>query len=298
MTRIFTLNITADTAGKTIKTILKFHYNMSTNLIKKLKTSGGIQVNKSEKHVDYVLEPGDELTLTIYDGKSENIIPINMDLDIIYEDEDILIINKPPKLPTHPSLGHYSDTLANGLMAKYNGDFVFRAVNRLDKDTSGLMVLAKNPYSHDILNRQLHTNSFKRRYCAVVHGNVTHSGTVELPIGRCPDSIIKRCIDSNGQYAKTHYSVIEHCQNASILRLALDTGRTHQIRVHLSAISHPIIGDWLYGTESIYIDRQALHSMELEFAHPVSKQHMSFYAPIPDDMKKCYNIMKRNKNPS
>lgn len=201
------------------------------------------------------------------------------------------MINKPPGMATHTSPGHYGDTLSNGLAAIYGEDFVFRAVNRLDKDTSGLMIAAKNSYAHDLLIRRLHSDDFVREYCALAEGNLTAGGTIELGISRCPGSIIKRCTSPDGQYAKTEYTVLDSSENVSLVKLRLYTGRTHQIRVHLSAIGHPIVGDWLYGRESPFIGRQALHSMNIFLCHPVTNEELAFSAPLPADMAECFKSL-------
>lgn len=289
MERIFDFIVTDKYDGANIKTVLKQHYNMSTALIKSLKLSeNGIIVNGERKHVNAILHTGNKLSLTITEGRSEMIKPIKTEFDIVFEDEDIMIINKPAGIPTHPSVGHYENTLANGLMYYFlskNEERTFHAVNRLDKDTSGLLCVAKNRYAHNQLCEQLHKR-LKRKYIAIVEGAVTEPGTVCAPIARCEEGIIKRCISNDGQYAVTHYQPLKQLGTYTLVELILETGRTHQIRLHMSHIGHPLLGDWLYGTEDkATFPRVALHSSYIGLIHPISRQALEFTAPLPDDMK-------------
>ncbi|MCX7715519.1 MAG: RluA family pseudouridine synthase [Clostridia bacterium] len=277
--------------GIKLKIFLKEHCNMSDNLIKALKREyDGIFVNGRHERVTYVLKRGDMLRLTMYEGTSENIVPANIPIDIIYEDEDIAVVNKQANMPTHPSLGNYENTLANAMMYHWQSkgkQYVFRAVNRLDKDTSGIMVIAKNAYSHAQLCTQIQDGRLRRKYRAIVCGNLETDGTVDAPIKRREESIIERCVAEDGQEAVTHYKIIRKYDGYTLIELELETGRTHQIRVHMSYLGHPIAGDWLYGNENHdLIPRQALHSVWAEFFHPVTGEKMSFYRDIPEDMMK------------
>lgn len=288
MERIFRYTVTDEYNGASIKTVLKRYYCMSSALIKSLKsTENGIAVNGERKHVNFILRKNDLLTLTICEKRSEMIAGVKTDFGIVYEDEDIMIINKPAGIPTHPSIGHFENTLANGLMYYFlsNGEErTFHAVNRLDKDTSGLLCIAKNRYAHNLLCESLHKD-FERKYTAIAEGCITEAGTVCAPIGRCDDGIIKRCITKDGQYAVTHYRPLKSFDSYTLVELRLETGRTHQIRLHMSHIGHPLLGDWLYGTEDkALFPRTALHSSYIKLVHPISKEIMEFTAPLPQDM--------------
>lgn len=290
MERILTTEIDENYDGEKLKTLLKQHFKMSTALISVLKQSNdGICVNGVREHVNYILKKGDKIKLTMREEGSKTITPVKTELDIVYEDEDIIIINKPPHMPTHPSAGHHSDTLANGLayyFAQKGEERVFRAVNRLDKDTSGLMAVAKNKYSHARLCNEITDGSLKRRYTAIVCGDIETDGTVNAPIERSDDSSIKREVRANGQRAVTHYRVLQRFGDYSLLELELETGRTHQIRAHMAHIGHPLLGDWLYGKEdNDLFGRQALHSRYIRFIQPVTGAVLEFKAEIADDMR-------------
>jgi len=287
--RVFEYTIGDKHNGMLIRDFLRSYYNMSLNLITALKRDyDGICVNGEHKRVTHRLAKGEKITITMYDSASENIVPTDLPIDIIYEDEDIAVINKAPHMPTHPSMGNYDNTLANALMhhwKKKGEERVFRAVNRLDKDTSGVMVVAKNMYSHAQMCEQLQDDRLKRKYRAIVCGRIDDDGTVNAPIRRCEESVIKRGVFEDGQEAITHYKVIENYENYTLVELSLETGRTHQIRVHMSYIGHPVLGDWLYGEENhSLIDRYALHSVWAEFYHPVTNEKMTFERDIPEDM--------------
>lgn len=290
MIRIFNYTIDDVYNGVSIKTLLHSRYSMSTALISNLKKyDDGIMINGKRVNVLYKLNKGEVLTLTMHDGVSESITPTDIPLDIIYEDEDIMVINKPPHMPTHPSAGNYENTLANGVIAcwKQRGETgVFRAVNRLDKNTSGVIVIAKNAYTHARMCDELRNNLMKKTYIAIVCGHTDESGTVNAPIGRYREGIIKRCVRSDGRTAITHYKTIMHIGDRySLVKVRPETGRTHQIRVHMAHISHPLAGDFLYGVETHEASRQMLHAYEIGFIHPVTNEHMNFLCDIPHDMR-------------
>lgn len=289
MKRVLKYIIDEEYGGKTVKDFLIRRCRMSGTLIKGLKsTEDGIMVNGERKFVTHTMNRGDELVISIYESESENILPIRMDFTAVYEDEDIIIVEKPPHMPTHPSQGNFSNTLANALMYYWNErgeQHTFRAVNRLDKDTSGLMCVAKNSYAHAVLCDEIKNKILKRRYRAIVCGDVREDGTVDAPIARSGESVIKRCVSAGGQNAVTHYKVKEQLGNYTVLELELETGRTHQIRVHMSHIGHPLLGDWLYGEENHDLfDRQALHSCYIELIHPISGKKITFNSKMPQDM--------------
>lgn len=282
--------VTPEFSGCRVEDVLRTHFFISGSLIKDLKKyPEGLLLNGEHiRTVDQVNE-NDIVTVNIRDIASENIEPVEMELDIIYEDEDILIVNKPAGMPTHPSHEHQLDTLANGVMAHYASmgeTHTFRAVNRLDKDTSGVMCIARNAYSHARLAEQLRDgHRLHRKYLAIVEGIIEDAGTVDAPIARLDGSSLERCVHESGQRAVTHYRPVMTHNGFTLIELELETGRTHQIRVHMAYIGHPLLGDWLYGTEDHELfKRQALHSSFLSLSHPVTCEKMEFAGPLSSDM--------------
>lgn len=242
-----------------------------------------------------LLKTGSCLSVTLPETKcSDQILPVPMELSILFEDEHLMVIDKPAGMPVHPSQGNYDNTLANGIAwyRKQNGEpFVFRAVSRLDRDTSGLILIAKNRLSSCILSDQVSSHEIHREYAAIVCGKTEPSGTVSVPIARKDGSTIERIADfGRGEPAVTHYVRLAYQKDTdlSFLRLLLSTGRTHQIRVHMKFIGHPLPGDFLYCPDYRYIGRQALHSAFLRFTHPVTGETMEFTAPLPEDMKRLF----------
>ncbi len=277
--------VTKDLEGTEIKYILYKNLALSSKLIRKLKTyDDGIMLNNKKATVREKVLAGDVLLLNIRDGGSLNIVPNDIPLDVIYEDEDILAVNKPYNMPTHPSLNHYEGTLANGVMNYYKDmDFVFRAVNRLDRDTTGIVLIAKNRYSSELFCRQIRNGDIQKTYFAIVKGVPENSkGVIEAPIKRKEDSVITRIVADDGQYAKTDYEVIKSENGLSLVKLTPKTGRTHQIRVHMAHIGHPLFGDFIYG-EEVEGERTRLHCGELTFYHPVREEMITLAAPVPDD---------------
>ena len=225
---------------------------------------------------------------------SEKIPPVELPLDIIYEDEDLMVINKPAGMPIHPSMNNYYNSLANSLayyFAQQNCPFVFRCINRLDRDTSGLTIIAKHYVSAGMLSTMIAnktSSSITREYLAIVKGSVLPSeGTITAPLGRKEGSIIERCVDfEKGESAVTHYRVLDEKNGHSLVSLILETGRTHQIRIHMKYLGYPLIGDYLYNLDMEQIQRQALHAWKLSFVHPITGEKMQFTAPLPEDMTK------------
>ena len=219
---------------------------------------------------------------------SDGIIPVSMPLSILYEDEDILVINKPADMPVHPSIGNYTNTLANGVAAYLDAKgehSPFRCINRLDRDTSGALILAKNAFSAAVLSTQMRNRQIRRTYLAVVEGITPPNGTISAPISRVDDSVIERHVDLlHGEPAVTHYERLETKNEHSLLEIHLETGRTHQIRVHMGYIGHPLPADYLYHPKYDCFKRQPLHSLQLEFRHPVTDKSMCLLAPVPEDM--------------
>ncbi|WP_033152852.1 RluA family pseudouridine synthase [Pseudobutyrivibrio ruminis] len=290
MNRTLTYEINSEYAGYSIDKYLKAHGYSSANITAIKKMPNNVVIDGEWVHMNRKLQAGEILTVNISeDDSSEKIPPVKMDLDIVYEDEDIIVINKPAGLPIHPSLNHYEDSLANGLAYYYeaqNKPFIFRCANRLDKNTSGLTVIAKHLVSGNILSTMVKNREFHREYYAIVRGHLDEpEGTIDAPIGRVDDSIITRQVDfENGERAITHYKVIDEKKGHSLISIHLETGRTHQIRVHFQYIGHPLIGDHLYNPDFEYMTRQALHSHKISFIHPITKKAMEFVAPLPDDM--------------
>lgn len=290
MNRIFRVRITPEHSGKEVKFILKKAIGISDALISSLKkTDDGIKVNDKRVFVNHILDEGDILTLNIPDEKSD-IPETDIPLDIIFEDEDIIVINKPRGMPTHPSLNHYEDTLANGLMKYYSGkNFTFRAVTRLDRDTSGVVIIAKNPFSGAILSENMKAGKIKKEYRAVVNGKINPpSGRIDAPIKRKYESMILRCVSPDGKPGITDYETLVVKDGFSLLKLSPVTGRTHQIRVHLSYMGTPIYGDDLYGAPQTG-EPVRLHCRKVILLHPISGEEMAFFAELPDDMKNIIN---------
>lgn len=274
-----------------INQILQNKLSISSRLLYKLIKSQRILLNGNICDTRNHSNVGDTLIVDFnYDEDNSNIVPTKMDLDIIYEDEWLLIVNKPAGVAIHPSILHYSDSLCNGIRFYFDSIGLkkkIRPVNRLDLNTSGLVIFAKCEYIQECLISQMKDNLFKKEYLAICDGIFENKyGTINLPIARKEDSIIERCISDYGQPSITHYEVLKEFGNYSLVRCILETGRTHQIRVHMSAISHPLIGDSLYGSISDLIDRQALHCYKLRFVHPITKNFMDFCGEIPLDFKK------------
>ena len=236
-----------------------------------------------------LLKAGDRLLIRVLEKSSgENIIPVPMKLSVLYEDTDILVVNKPANMPVHPSLGNYENTLANGAAAYFRSKgetCPFRCINRLDRDTSGALILAKNALSASILSGQMRNRMIRRTYLAVVKGITPPGGTISAPIGRQSSSMIQRQVDfTHGESAVTHYQRLDVRHGYSLLEIHLETGRTHQIRVHMGCLGFPLPADYLYYPDYSRFSRQPLHSFQLEFFHPFSGQAMCITAPVPEDI--------------
>ena len=291
MNRTLTYSITGEDATQTIEQYLR-ERGYSSQCIKELKKQwGSILIDGTPQYMRVALKEGSTLSVHIQEeSSSEKIPPVELPLDIIYEDEDLLVINKPADMPIHPSLNNYENSLANALawyFAEQDKPFVFRCINRLDRDTSGLTIIAKHMLSAGILSTMVAERSIHREYLAIVRGMVmSERGTIDAPIGRKGGSIIERQIDYiGGERAVTHYTLKEYKNGHSLLSIHLETGRTHQIRVHMKHIGFPLIGDHLYNPDMEYMTRQALHSHRLQFTHPVTGESMDFIAPLPEDMR-------------
>ena len=285
------ITYTIEENNKTIKQILKERLFISDRLLTFLKKNSLILYNNDKiTNLNILARLNSTVTVDLnFEEDNNNIVPIKMDLKIIYEDEALLIIDKPAGIPVHPSILHYTNSLSNGV--KYYFDSInlkkkIRPVNRLDRNTSGIVIFAKNQYIQECLIHQMQTKEFKKTYLAVVEGHLKKlNGTIDAPITRKENSIIERCVAENGEKSITHYKVLKQNfeKNYDIVECLLETGRTHQIRVHLSYIGQPLIGDTLYGNNSKYISRQALHAYKVEFIHPITNKLTQFTSDLPKD---------------
>ena len=278
--------IESDFDGKEALSLLR-SLGCSGRIITSIKNNEGLLVNGKPFRVTSILRKGDEVVLTLPDSGSAVPNP-NLEVETIYEDEDIIVFNKPPFMPVHESLNHFDDTLANFFAAKCP-DCTYRAINRLDKNTSGLCLIAKNQLSAANLSAA-RGNLPKKKYLAVACGKITGNGEIIQPIARPDPNEIKRAVAPDGQHAHTLYKAVSGNSEFTLLELELLTGRTHQIRVHLAHIGHPLVGDEMYGTPSELISRHALHCSELTFVHPFTKEKITLNAELPDDMKAIVNL--------
>ena len=279
-----------------IKEVLKAHFEISDRLLIKLKKNKKIYLNNTLAYVDKQIKQGDIIKIDMnFEEESENIVPIEMDLNIIFEDNYLLIINKPAGIPVHPSIAHYKNSLSNGVKFYFNTiglNKKIRPVNRLDKDTSGIVIFAKHEYIQELLIKQMKTSIFKKEYQAILTGHLANkNGKIDASIARKDGSIIEREINfETGEKAITYYRVLNEFYindtPLSLVNFLLETGRTHQIRLHSKYLGNPIIGDTLYGEKSNLINRQALHAYKISFIHPISKENIILEIDLPDDMKK------------
>lgn len=281
-----------------VRIFLKQKGFSSHNLVQLKKDPAAVLVNGTPCFMNHVLQPRETLTLHIReDRSSEKIPPVDLPLDIIYEDADLLVINKPAGMPIHPSMNHYYNSMANALayyFEQQNCPFVFRCINRLDRDTSGLTIVAKHSVSAGILSSMIAnkaSSGIMREYLAIVKGSVQPpDGTITAPLGRKEGSVIERTVDfEKGESAITHYKVLEEKNGYSLVSLILETGRTHQIRIHMKYLGYPLIGDYLYNSDMEQIQRQALHAWRLSFRHPITGEALNFTAPLPEDMAAVFS---------
>ena len=282
--------IDEDSAGLRVEQFLRRKRYSGQNLSEIKRMPKSILVNGVHYYMRQELSTGDHLQVRICETQnSEKIPPTKLPLDIIYEDEDLLVLNKPAGMPIHPSLNNYTNSMANALAYYFQSQgkpFIFRCCNRLDRDTSGLTIVSKHLVSGSILSDMTKYREVHREYLAIARGSVTPSeGTIQAPLGRKEGTIIERTVDwEHGEDAVTHYKVVKEANGHSLVSLRLETGRTHQIRIHMKYLGYPLIGDYLYNPDMEYMTRQALHSHHMEFTHPITGEHMIFTAPLPEDM--------------
>lgn len=312
MERRLIYQITEEYGGMEILAFLR-KKGFSRHILSSMKADKqSILLNGERGYGRSVLKSGDILRILVPETEiTEKLIPVKMDLRILYEDEDILVLNKDADIPIHPSIGNYENTLANAVayyFAQKGEPFVYRCINRLDRDTTGALILSKNPYSAAVLSQQMKRREIRRTYLAIVEGIPPQSGTISAPIGRKDGSTIERQVDfENGEKAVTHFerlavtesspkgsSALNGCpQDYSLLELHLETGRTHQIRVHMKYLGYPLPGDYLYHPDYRIINRQPLHSYQIEFRHPVTEKAMLFTAPVPEDFVRAFTCSFR-----
>ena len=294
MERIFEYQITAAEEGRKIGDFLR-EKGYSRHLLRQLKeTEDGLLRNAQPTFTTVALKAGDRIRVRLLEKAegSEAIMPAPLPFEIVYEDEDLLVVNKPADMPIHPSFQNHGNTLADALTWHYQQhgeDLVYRCINRLDRDTTGLLIVAKHLLSASILSDMVGKREIHREYLAIVKGIPPENGTISAPIGRKKGSAILREVNfETGEPAVTHFARLEIRNGLSLVSLKLETGRTHQIRVHMGYIGCPLIGDYLYYPECSRISRQALHSHRLSFLHPITGKALSFTAPLPEDMEKAF----------
>ncbi|SET63018.1 23S rRNA pseudouridine1911/1915/1917 synthase [Paenibacillus sp. NFR01] len=277
--------------------------DVSRSQVQQWIAGGHVQVNGRPVKANYKLSEGDVISVIVPEPEATELVAEDISLEVAYEDSDVIVINKPRGMVVHPAAGHPSGTLVNALMfhckdlSGINGEIRPGIVHRIDKDTSGLIMAAKNDHSHASLAAQLKAHTVTRRYLAIVHGNVSHDqGTVDAPIGRDPhDRKLYTVTEKNSKRSVTHFTVLERFGDTTLLELKLETGRTHQIRVHMKFIGHPLVGDPVYGrSKGITMNGQALHAAVLGFVHPSTGEYLEFSAPLPQDMEDVlFNLRSR-----
>jgi 23S rRNA pseudouridine1911/1915/1917 synthase len=289
-----------DELGRIDKFISDIDKDLSRTTIKKLIEEGQLLINESKIKPSYKVKVGDLIEILEVDFSERVITPTKMDLDIIYEDDDVLVVNKPSGLVVHPAPGHYQDTLVNGLMyhmsslSNLNGDTRPGIVHRIDKDTSGLLMVAKNNRAHMILAEELKKKKTKREYVALVEGIIKNKrGKINAPIGRAKNNRLKMDVSASGKPAITHFEVLDTFENKTLIKCVLETGRTHQIRVHMTYINHPVVGDYIYGLADVSEFGQYLHAKTLGFTHPTTKEYMQFDSDLPKEFNDLLSSLSK-----
>ncbi len=289
--RTLTVTVGPEQEGWRVDAILRRTLGMSGTVVKRVKhIKGGLMLDGEDIYTSYRVRPGQVLEVQVGDRENGITAPREGPLDIVYEDGDVVVINKAAGVPTHPGPTNFYATVGNFLTYRINQQgepYIFRPVNRLDVPTSGLMVVARHAHAHHVLKNLLHTEDFRRGYLAICEGvPQPEQGVIDVPLGPAEDSYLARQADPDGQPSRTHYRVVDTREGRSLVALELETGRTHQIRVHMAHIGHPLTGDFLYGVEDkTVIGRTALHSHWVEFLHPVTGKRLRFEATLPEDMQ-------------
>jgi len=303
--------VSPEEEGFLLKTILQSRMHLSRKLLSRLKlTEQGITVNGQRQYISIRVHEGDVIEVRMQQEESDDILPQDLPISILYEDDHLLVLNKAAGMIVHPTHGHYVNTLANGVVYYWQQkgqSFRFRPIHRLDQETSGTLAVAKNPFVHQQVSEQMQAHQVKKEYIALVHGVMAEDeGTVDEPIDRDPEQPHIRIVTETGYSAVTHYKVERRFKDATMVRLWLETGRTHQIRVHMKHLGHPLLGDKMYKLSSaneaeeaegerlqVYgLDRHALHACTLGFVHPSTKEWMEFHAPLPEDMERCIRLLE------
>lgn len=291
------LKIGTDEAGLTVEEVMKGKMHLSGRMLQKLTRMDGIRLNGRRTMMAKKVGDGDQLEILLFPEEDYGVTPEKIPLVIPYEDEHLLVVDKPAGLAVHPTEPGQMGTLANGLAFHYREKELkikIRHIHRLDKETSGLLLVAKHALSHTLLDEALRERRIKRLYLALVTGRLTEKkGRIDLPIGRDRHHATRRRVSQTGDRAITEYEVIREYPSGSLVQLELKTGRTHQIRVHLSHIGHPLLGDALYGGDAALIRRQALHAAHLSFIHPFTGQELAFNSPLPEDMAKILEMWEK-----
>jgi len=298
---LFSHRVTNEEDGLMVKQVIQRHFPFSRRLLRMCVKEGLITVNGEQRYLTSRVHSGERIELHVVDQANSAIRPEPIEFTVLYEDQDLIVIDKPPGLVVHPTKGYPSGTLVNGLAYYFmqNQDqSSIHPVHRLDKDTSGLMVIAKHPFAHSFLAREFAKKRYQRIYYAIVAGVIQEEqGVIAAPIGMDPNSQIKRRIETGraGKPAITHFSVYERLQGATFVKLQLQTGRTHQIRVHMASIGHPLIGDHLYGDPNDPFPRQALHAAKVKLLHPRKKKWVQWESFFPRDIMKLYAELRMIK---
>lgn len=292
MSRVFSYPITKEAAGQRVLDYLKA-LGYSRNILMQIKgTPGGLLLDGKKPFGTTILMEGSLLTVRLEEQEVSRILPIKLPLSILHEDKDLLIVNKAADTPIHPSHGNHENTLANAAawyFQEKGEPFVYRCINRLDRDTTGALILAKHALCASLLGAQIKEHKIRRTYLAITDGIPPACGSICAPIGRKKGSAIEREVDyENGEAACTHYERLSIHEERSLLMLRLETGRTHQIRVHMKHLGYPLLGDYLYYPHYERIQRQALHSYQLEFTHPITGERLCITAPVPEDFAKAF----------
>lgn len=304
--RMSNLTLIADEENIRIDRYLSLHSDLSRSFLQKLSEEGKILVNGKPVKSSYKTVLNDEIVVEVPEMQNLEALPENIPLDILYEDSDLIVINKPKGMVVHPASGNYSHTLVNALLyhckdlSGINGVLRPGIVHRIDKDTTGCIIVCKNDFAHVEIAKQLESKTCHREYRAIVMGNITHdSGMIDAPIGRDARDRQKMTVtDKGSRGARTHFEVLERFGNSTYVECSLETGRTHQIRVHMKYINHPVMGDEKYGKKCAYMDTegQVLHAYKISFIHPRTKEEMTFTAPLPDYFNKLLDILRKERD--